>query len=87
MRKGQSMQASSTLFSVFRSISCNDTLRSVPRKQAVKPIPPTKPEARDEGPRLIPLEDEDEKMQHAEKLRHYMRLADLALAHPADNKE
>jgi len=45
------------------------------------------PEARDEGPRLIPLADEEEKVQHAEKLSHYIKLADLALAHPIEEEK
>jgi hypothetical protein len=43
---------------------------------AVKIIPPTKPEARDEGPRLLPLE---RKPQPESKLEHYMSLANIAL--------
>jgi hypothetical protein len=64
-------------------MSEDDTLLRVPRRRKLmKPIPPTKPEARDEGPRLLPLPDEDEKVQNAQKLSHYMRLADLALSRP-----
>ena len=52
----------------------------------MKPISPEKSEARDEGPRLIPLADEDEKVQHSDKLAHYMKLADKALARPLEDE-
>jgi hypothetical protein len=52
----------------------------------VKPVRPSKPEARDEDPRLIPLADKEETLQHAQKLNHYIKLADLALAQPTKNK-
>jgi hypothetical protein len=52
----------------------------------MKPIPPHIPEARDEGPRLLSLPDEDEKKYYAEKLNHYMRLADLALSRPTEEE-
>jgi hypothetical protein len=54
----------------------------VPRKRkrktktSVKIVPPTKPEARDEGPRLLPLE---RKQQPDSKLQHYMDVANIAL--------
>jgi hypothetical protein len=55
----------------------------VPRKSkgkiekfAVKITPPNAPEARDEGPRLLPLE---RKPQPDSKLQHYMELANIAL--------
>lgn len=60
---------------------------AVPRRKPVKPIPPSKPQAHDEGARLVPLADEKQKAQDAEKLSHYMRLADLALARPTKEKE
>jgi len=39
-------------------------------------IPPTAPSARDEGPRLIPLEDSS---KEPSRLEHYLELADTAL--------
>ena len=42
----------------------------------LKPIPPTEPTARDEGPRLIPL---DERSKEPSRLEHYLDLADTAL--------
>ena len=41
-------------------------------KQRVKVIRPNKPEARDEGPRLLPL---DKLEQQNSKLQHYVKLA------------
>jgi len=46
------------------------------KRRRVRAIPPSKPEARDEGPRLLPLEVE----QRAEsRLDHYIKLANVAL--------
>jgi hypothetical protein len=42
----------------------------------LKPIPPTEPSARDEGPRLIPLDD---RSKEPSRLEHYLDLADTAL--------
>ena len=53
-------------------------------KQRVKVVRPNKPEARDEGPRLLPLPDKLE--QQDSKLEHYMKLADLALGKRAPAK-
>ena len=39
-------------------------------------IPPTEPAARDEGPRLIPL---DQRPREPSRLEHYLELADTAL--------
>ncbi len=39
-------------------------------------IPPTEPAARDEGPRLIPL---DQRSREPSRLEHYLELADTAL--------
>jgi hypothetical protein len=39
-------------------------------------LPPTAPAARDEGPRLIPL---DERSKEPSRLEHYLELADTAL--------
>lgn len=44
----------------------------------VKVIGSNKPEARDEGPRLMPLPDERPEQQNS-KLQHYVNLADVAL--------
>ena len=48
------------------------------RKRAVKVIRPNKPEARDEGPRLLPLPDDKPEHQNS-KFQHYINLADQAL--------
>jgi hypothetical protein len=45
-------------------------------RQTLKPIPPTEPAARDEGPRLIPLDD---RSKEPSRLEHYLDLADTAL--------
>jgi hypothetical protein len=42
----------------------------------LKPIPPEEPAARDEGPRLIPLDD---RSKEPSRLEHYLELADTAL--------
>jgi hypothetical protein len=46
------------------------------KRQTLKPIPPTEPAARDEGPRLIPLDDHS---KEPSRLEHYLDLADTAL--------
>lgn len=55
-------------------------------RQRVQVIRPNKPEAHDEGPRLLPLPD---KVEHQDtKFQHYMKLADLALqTGPAKRKQ
>ena len=45
-------------------------------KAKLKLIPPTEDDARDEGPRLIPLE---ERSNEPSRLEHYLELADTAL--------
>lgn len=45
-------------------------------RRMLKPIPPTEPAARDEGPRLIPLDD---RSKEPSRLEHYLELADTAL--------
>jgi len=45
-------------------------------RQKLRPIPPTEPAARDEGPRLIPLDD---RSKEPSRLEHYLELADTAL--------
>ena len=47
-------------------------------KRVVKVIRPERKEARDEGPRLIPLEEKSFDQQGS-KLQHYINLADIAL--------
>jgi len=47
-------------------------------KRVVRLIQPEKPEARDEGPRLLPLEERQKESES--RLQHYMDLANLALA-------
>ncbi|HTM38642.1 MAG TPA: hypothetical protein VL156_17955 [Terriglobales bacterium] len=42
----------------------------------LKPIPPEESAARDEGPRLIPLDDHS---KEPSRLEHYLELADTAL--------
>jgi len=61
----------------------------VPRrkKQTVKIIRPHEPAARDEGPRLIPFDDEDHNEQHTAKLQHYVNLADIALKNSRRTEE
>lgn len=46
------------------------------RKANIERLPPSEPAARDEGPRLIPLE---EKAKEPSRLDHYLELADSAL--------
>ena len=46
------------------------------RARKVKRLPPTAPQARDEGPRLLPL---GERVSEPSKLEHYLDLADAAL--------
>jgi len=52
--------------------------RKLPSKNnaKLKLIPPSAPDARDEGPRLIPLE---ERSNEPSRLEHYLELADTAL--------
>jgi hypothetical protein len=47
-----------------------------PNAKALKRIPPSAPSARDEGPRLLPLEDSS---KEPSRLEHYLELADTAL--------
>ena len=49
---------------------------SSPALTKLERIPPTAPAARDEGPRLIPL---DERSKEPSRLEHYLELADTAL--------
>ena len=46
------------------------------RSSKLKPIPPDESAARDEGPRLIPLDD---RSKEPSRLEHYLDLADTAL--------
>jgi hypothetical protein len=48
-------------------------------KPKVKRLPPSAAEARDEGPRLLPLADS---MKEPSRLEHYLELADCALGTP-----
>jgi hypothetical protein len=50
--------------------------RPGPRAPKLKAIPPHEPAARDEGPRLIPLDD---RSKEPSRLEHYLELADTAL--------
>jgi hypothetical protein len=46
------------------------------KRRKVERLPPTAAAARDEGPRLIPLED---RISEPSRLEHYLDLADVAL--------
>jgi hypothetical protein len=48
----------------------------MPPRSKIKRLPPTAPAARDEGPRLLPL---DETTKEPSRLEHYLDLADAAL--------
>ena len=50
--------------------------KTVQNRHMLKAIPPTEPAARDEGPRLIPLDD---RSKEPSRLEHYLELADTAL--------
>jgi hypothetical protein len=50
--------------------------RTISAKPRVERIPPTEDAARDEGPRLIPLNDHS---KEPSRLEHYLDLADTAL--------
>ena len=59
-----------------------------PKQGKVKPrkverLPPTAAAARDEGPRLIPLED---RISEPSRLEHYLDLADAALGVKRQNQ-
>jgi hypothetical protein len=53
------------------------------RRTAAHKVHPSKPEARDEGPRLIPLDNKQS--DKTSRLEYYLRLADAALK-PAPDK-
>lgn len=55
-----------------------------PRRSGLERLPPSEPAARDEGPRLIPLE---EKVKEPSRLDHYLELADFALGQSENKKE
>ena len=52
------------------------------KKHTVKIVRPDEPEARDEGPRLLPLHEREPDDMHSTKLKHYIKLADIALKSP-----
>jgi hypothetical protein len=54
------------------------------RKPNLERLPPSSPAARDEGPRLIPLE---EKSKEPSRLEHYLELADSALGQSENTQE
>jgi hypothetical protein len=55
-------------------------MRSPSRKRKlVKILSPKNPEARDEGPRLIPLDDRHIKGSASSRMDHYLSLADKML--------
>lgn len=54
------------------------------RKSKLERLPPSAPAARDEGPRLIPLE---EKGKEPSRLDHYLELADSALGQSEGKSE
>jgi len=49
------------------------------KKKAGERIPPTKPAARDEGPRLIPLPEKHEDTSFGKTSEYYIQLADTLL--------
>jgi hypothetical protein len=53
-----------------------NTKKTIPSRRKIKRLPPTAPAARDEGPRLLPL---DETTKEPSRLEHYLDLADAAL--------
>jgi hypothetical protein len=55
------------------------TYQMSPKRKALRLIPPHKPAARDEGPRLLPLSDEAAKDEHTSRLDYYLQLANSAL--------
>jgi hypothetical protein len=57
----------------MKKSSASNSKKKQPR---LKRIPPTAPSARDEGPRLLPLED---RVGESSRLDHYLDLADAAL--------
>jgi hypothetical protein len=60
--------------------SASERKKRTPARK-VKRLPPTAPQARDEGPRLLPLGD---RVSEPSKLEHYLDLADAALGLRAD---
>lgn len=54
------------------------------RKSNLERLPPSAPAARDEGPRLIPLE---EKSKEPSRVDHYLELADSALGQNEEKKK
>lgn len=54
------------------------------RKAVIERLPPSEPAARDEGPRLIPL---DEKTKEPSRLDHYLELADSALGQSEEEQD
>jgi hypothetical protein len=61
----------------------------MPSRKRVRRIPPHKPAARDEGPRLLPLTDEATREEHTSRLDYYIQLANSTLAsndHPHEAK-
>lgn len=54
------------------------------RKKNIERLPPSEPAARDEGPRLIPLE---EKSKEPSRLDHYLELADSALGRNEEKQD
>jgi hypothetical protein len=57
------------------------TRKVAARKPKVERLPPTSEAARDEGPRLLPLND---KSKEPSRLEHYLDLADAALEDDAE---
>jgi hypothetical protein len=67
------------------------TAQTMPQRPQKRPrkfrvARPGQLEARDEGPRLIPLPDERPNEEHTAKLQHYINLADIALKTPRADK-
>lgn len=57
---------------------------SVKARSKVERIPSTSESARDEGPRLIPL---DQRLKEPSRLEHYLDLADTALGLRREEKK
>jgi len=55
-----------------------------PKKAGLERLAPSEPAARDEGPRLIPLDD---KAKEPSRLDHYLELADSALGRTEEKQK
>jgi hypothetical protein len=62
------------------------TPHSLQDEAPVRKIDPSEPEARDEGPRLIPLEERRREQRPFEPDRRYIDLADTAMKRPVPTR-